>query len=85
MHLESHDGLTTADVQIEGGTAWHNDTGWRHVVRGEASLERTVLSINDRPVALVVGARYQETELLGQIAARFVLVQHRDPRVSLRR
>jgi hypothetical protein len=85
LHLESHDGITIADVQVEGGTAWHNATGWRHVVRGEASLERTVLSINDRPVALVVGARYQEAELLGQIGARFVLVQRRDPRVSLRR
>jgi hypothetical protein len=85
LHLESNDGITIADVQVEGGTAWHNATGWRHMVRGEASLERTVLSINDRPVALVVGARYQEAELLGQIGARFVLVQRRDPRVSLHR
>ena len=85
LHLESSDGITIADVSVEGGTAWHNATGWRAVVRGEASLERTVISINDRPVALVLGARYEAAELLGQIAARFVLVHRRDPRVSLQR
>jgi hypothetical protein len=84
LHLESNDGITIADVSVEGGTAWHNATGWKSVVRGEASLERTVLSINDRPVALVVGARYDAAELLGQVAARFVLIHRRDPRVSLR-
>jgi hypothetical protein len=84
-HLESANGITVADLRLEGGTAWHSDGGWHRVVRGEATLERTIIAINDRPVSLVLGARYDSTEWIGQLAARFALFQHRDARVSLKK
>jgi hypothetical protein len=87
-HLESTTGITVADLRVEAGTAWHTGSGgWHGLVRGQAEIERTILAINDRPLALVIGARYESTtdELLGEIGARFALFQHRDARVSLAR
>jgi len=54
-------------------------------VRGEATLERTVVAINDQPVSIVLGARCDSAEWIGQLAARFALFQHRDARVSLKK
>jgi hypothetical protein len=49
-----------------------------------------VLAINDRPISLVLGARYRtrpdaEGEATAPIGARIVLFDHRDARVNLRR
>ena len=51
----------------------------------EASLERIVLAINDRPVALFAGVNYDSVrdETIARIGARFVLFDRADPRVSL--
>jgi hypothetical protein len=86
-HIESSNGLSIADVRVEGGSLWRGGSGWHPVVSGAISIERIVLAIDDRPIALVLGARYDSAtdELLGQVGARFVLVQHRDARVSLAR
>ena len=87
LHLESRDGILVCDANIEAGTAWHGDTGWQPEAEAEATLERIVVAINDRPIALVLGVRYasQTEETVGRIGARVVLVHRRDPRVSLAR
>ena len=85
LHLESDNGLTSGDLRFEAGAIWRSDAGWGPEIHGEASIERVVLAINDRPISLVLGARYEsEThETIGQIGARIVLLHRRDPRVSL--
>ncbi|MBL9015981.1 MAG: hypothetical protein JNL83_17470 [Myxococcales bacterium] len=82
LHAESRDGLTTADVTIEAGTAWTTGGGWRADARAEATLERIVLAVNDRPIALIVGARYRAAtdEAIASVGARVVLFQAADPR-----
>lgn len=86
LHAESGNGLTVADVTLEAGTAWSTEGGWRPDARAEASFERIVVAVNDRPIAIVVGARYATAtdEAIASIGARVVLFQARDPRVSLR-
>jgi hypothetical protein len=85
LRLESLNGLTVGELRVEAGTVWHSDSGWKPQARAEASLERILLAINDRPIAITMGARYDtETgEALARIGARIALYSHRDPRVSL--
>jgi hypothetical protein len=86
LHLESYDGLTAFDLRLEGGSAWHpRSGGWRAEARAEATLERILLAVNDRPVALVVGVRHDTAteETIARVGARVVLVGARDPRVGL--
>ncbi|MBX3158839.1 MAG: hypothetical protein KF773_22925 [Deltaproteobacteria bacterium] len=86
LHLESYDGLSLLDVRVEGGSAWHpRGGGWRTEARAEATLERIVLAVNDRPVALVVGVRHDTAtdETIARVGARVVIVGARDPRVGL--
>jgi hypothetical protein len=85
LHVESHDGLTLADARLEAGTAWHSTSGWSPHARAEAVLERVVLAVNDRPVALFANAIYDNDtgEKIAGVGLRVVLVQRRDPRVSL--
>lgn len=85
LHLESQTGRLVGDLRIEAGTAWHGDAGWRPEVTAEATIERIVLAVNDRPIALVLGARYESAtdEATAHIGARVVLFHRRDPRVSL--
>jgi hypothetical protein len=85
LRLESHDGLTIGDARVEGGTAWRSDTGWRPELRAQASLERTVIAVDDRPVALTVGVQYDSvrSEVLATVGARVVLATRTDPRVNL--
>jgi hypothetical protein len=85
LHLESFDGLYVADARVEAGTAWRSDAGWRPEVRAEASIERTIIALNDRPVALTLGIRYDSVreETVAAVGARFVLVGRTDPRVHL--
>lgn len=86
LHAESGNGLTVAELTLEAGTAWSTDGGWRPDARAEASFERIVLTVNDRPIALIVGARYATVtdEAVASIGARVVLFQARDQRVSAR-
>ncbi|MEO8701741.1 MAG: hypothetical protein ABI867_16970 [Kofleriaceae bacterium] len=85
LKSETLDGRTTATLSLESGTVWRNKVGWDKQLRVEATLERIVLAINDRPIAIVMGARYDSTtdEAVAHIGARVVLVQRRDSRVSL--
>jgi hypothetical protein len=85
LHLESHTGRLIGDLRVEAGTAWTSDAGWRPEAIAEASIERIVLAVNDRPIALVLGARYESAtdETIARVGARVVLFHRRDPRVSL--
>lgn len=85
VRLESATGRTVANFEVEAGEVWRNQTGWGFDARAEASLEQIVLAINDHPIAMVVGARYemQSEEFLARIGARVVLFDRRDPRVQL--
>ena len=86
FHMESANGLTVADISVEAGTAWTTDMGWHPDVRAEASLERVIIAVNDRPIALMLNAKYASAtdEAIASIGARVVLFQARDQRVSLR-
>jgi hypothetical protein len=85
VRLESATGRTVANFELEAGEVWRNQTGWGFDARAEASLEQIVLAINDHPIAMVVGARYemQSEEFVARLAARVVLFDRRDPRVQL--
>ena len=85
LHAESHTGRLIGDLRVEAGTAWTSDAGWRPEAIAEATVERIVLAVNDRPIALVLGARYESAtdEAIARIGARVVLFDRRDPRVSL--
>jgi len=84
LHLESQDGLTLFDLRGEAGTAWHTTIGWHRRAQAEAILERVVIAVNDRPVALFVSGRYDSSldEAVAAVGVRFVLVGRTDPRVS---
>ncbi|CAN5783530.1 hypothetical protein BH11MYX2_BH11MYX2_24850 [soil metagenome] len=89
LGVESLEGRTAASLRIEAGTAWSSLHGWIPEVRAEATLERIVLAINDRPISLLLGARYETRpddtgELTARIGARIVLFDRRDVRVNLR-
>jgi hypothetical protein len=90
LAFESLEGRTAGTFRIEAGTAWSARHGWVPEARAEAELERIVIAINDRPVSLVLGARYQtrpdaaEGEATARIGARIVLFDRRDARVNLR-
>jgi len=85
LHLESSTGRLVGDLRVEAGTAWTSDAGWRPEAVAEATVERIVLAVNDRPIALVLGARYETAtdEAIARVGARVVLFHRRDPRVSL--
>ena len=85
IHLESATGLYSFELRAEAGTAWRSNAGWKPEARAEASLERIVLAINDRPVALFAGFHYDSVrdEAIARVGARFVLFDRSDPRVSL--
>jgi hypothetical protein len=85
VRLESDDGLYLAEMRAEAGTAWHSDRGWRPEARASAEVERIVIALNDRPVALTAGIQYDSVraETLAQVGLRFVIINHTDPRVSL--
>jgi len=85
LHLESTNGRLVGDVRAEAGMVWSSKSGWEPGARAEATLERIVLAINDRPISLVLGARYETDtgEAMARVGARIVLFDRRDPRVSM--
>lgn len=85
LAVETANGRTIAQLAIEGGAVWQSGQGWQRSAQAQASLERVVLAVNDRPIALTLGARYETAteEATAQVGARVVLVQRRDPRVRL--
>lgn len=86
LHAESKDGLWVGDVRAEAGTVWHTRGGWKTQATAEATLERIVLAINDRPIAITAGASYATAteEAIARVGMRVVLVHRDDKRVNLR-
>lgn len=86
IFVESASGRTSGDLRVEAGSAWHSDTAtWEPEVLADATVERIVLAVNDRPIALVLGLRYETAteEAIARVGARIVLFDRRDPRVRL--
>lgn len=85
VHLESGNGLWLGDLRVEGGAIWRSDEAWQPYLQAEATAERIVLAVNDRPISLVLGARYttENNDASARIGARIVLFDRGDPRVSL--
>ena len=89
LGFESLEGRTAGTLRIEAGTAWSSLHGWVPEARAEATLERIVIAINDRPISLLLGANYQTRadtngEAIARIGARIVLFDKSDVRVNLR-
>lgn len=87
LRLESSNGRLIGDLRAEAGMVWHSGgAGWQPQLGGEAIVERIMLALNDRPIALSLGVRYASDtdEALARVGARIVLAQGKDPRVSLR-
>jgi hypothetical protein len=85
VRAESSSGLDVARLRLETGWAWYGDKGWLVATRAQASVERTLVSVNDRPLAAVVEGTYDSAvggATLG-VALRMMLVQKRDPRVHM--
>lgn len=84
-HFESSDGLWMTDLRVEAGTAWRSDRGWSAEARASISVERIVISIRDKPVALTAGLEYDSVraETIARIGARIVVLDRAHPRVSL--
>lgn len=84
LRYESITGRFVANLRVEAGGAWRSRSGWEPDARAEATLERVVMAINDRPIALTLGARYtsDNEEAVARIGARIVLFDRRDPRVQ---
>jgi hypothetical protein len=86
VHLESNNGLWVSDFAIEGGLTWESkNIGWKPDARAEATLERIIMAIDDRPIALTMGVRYDNAtdETVARLGARVVLVDRKDSRVQL--
>jgi hypothetical protein len=85
LRIEGKNGLTFGELRVEAGRSWHTTRGWQTGAVAEATVERVVLAVNDRPIALVAGARYDTVahEATAGIGVRLVLFQRADPRVSL--
>jgi hypothetical protein len=85
FHIEDQAGRLVGDLRAEAGMVWHSTRGWEPEARAEATLERIMLAINDRPIALTFGLGYETeaAEAIARVGARIVLVQRRDPRVDL--
>ena len=85
LAAESANGRLSAQLAVEAGMLWANRLGWQKAARAEASVERIVVAINDRPIALTLGLRYETIteEAIARVGARIVLVQRRDPRARL--
>ncbi|MEO6772497.1 MAG: hypothetical protein ABI467_05670 [Kofleriaceae bacterium] len=86
VRLESNDGLWVTEARFEAGTAWRSDRGWHPEARGAATIERIVVSVDDRPIAIAAGVEYDSArrETLAKIGVRIAVLDRTDPRVSLR-
>lgn len=84
VKVESSNGLEAMEVRFETGYALRNTGGWQMVTRAEASVDRVVLSVNDRPLELTAGVRYDSLtdETTAGVGLRLALYQRSDPRVA---
>ncbi len=59
-YIESTTGLTRAGARAEGGLIWSDVGGWQRMLEVNASLERVLVAVNDRPFSVYVEARYAD-------------------------
>jgi len=85
-HFETKSGLTIGDARVEAGKAWSANDGWYSALTAAVTLERVLIAVNDRPVSLFLGGRYEniDEQLYGEVGVRFALFQRQDRRVNLR-
>jgi hypothetical protein len=83
LHLESVDGLTWFDARGEAGSSLSTLHGWQRELAGEVALERIVIALDDRPIALYATARYDRVtaEAIAAVGVRIVVFDRTDPRV----
>jgi hypothetical protein len=81
-YWESGSGLTVIELSTDVGRTWTQSQGWRTDLRASASLERTLIAVNDRPLSLFAAGRYDRIgdELVAEAGLRFAIVQRRDRR-----
>ena len=81
-YFESSSGLTVVEVSGDIGRAWTRSDDWRTDLRATAIVERTMIAINDRPLSLFAGGRYDRIrdELVAEVGLRFAIMQRRDRR-----
>lgn len=74
-YVESRDGLTLAGLRVEAGTAWSSEGGWRESITAEANVERVLIALDDRPLALFVAGGYdgEDRGWRGEVGLRFAL------------
>jgi hypothetical protein len=86
IKAETQDGIWVGELRAEAGTVWHTKGGWKPQAMAEATLERIMIAINDRPIALTAGVSYATAtdEAIARIGARVVLVHRNDKRVNLK-
>lgn len=83
LYAESEDGLTLGSVSGELGAATlpgRGGGGWRRHLLIEATIERVLVSFNDRPLSLYLGGRYDEQSgrgLQGEVGLRLALLTRR--------
>lgn len=83
--VESKDGLWLGELRAEAGLEWHTQGSWKKQARAEVNLERIVLAVNDRPIALTAGASYDSIteEAMARVGLRVVILHRNDERVNL--
>jgi hypothetical protein len=89
LHLESKDGIAVLDTGVEGGMTWSNLHGWRATAGVRFDVERVLVALDDRPLALFADAAWSPSEdggahaLIGLRLA--VFGRNRRPASALRR
>ncbi|MDQ3334127.1 MAG: hypothetical protein M4D80_03120 [Myxococcota bacterium] len=86
LKAETQDGIWVGELRAEAGTVWHTQGGWKAQAEAEATLERIMIAINDRPIALTAGVSYATAndEAIARVGARVVLMHRNDKRVNLK-
>jgi hypothetical protein len=83
VRAEAENGLTVAGLRAEAGGAWSTADGWGWRARADAEVERVVIAVQDRPLSIFLGGRYEpvDAELSAFIGVRVAPVV-RIPRQS---
>lgn len=81
-YWESVNGLTWVELSGELGAAWTQTESWGLDARAGVRAERVLIALNDRPLALFLGARWDSAraERIAEVGLRWALVQRRDAR-----
>ena len=59
FRLQSHDGLNVLDVRADSIPHWTSESIWKFMALSSLRLARTLIAINDQPVALYLESTYR--------------------------